>query len=188
MTTSPGYSASRCRTCELVARRDAGGAPPWDCIVRTQWWDVVHCDATTIRGWMVLVLRRHAPAVAELIDDEVGVLGPLIRDVSRAPHELVGCEKTYVVQFAESAIHRHVHVHVIPRDPALPEQYRGPGVFQLLGVPENERVPEDEMNKLAHQLRDLLSEDSSAAPGPLEGAEIDHDLGQSERSNVDRGP
>ena len=169
MTTGSGSPGSRCRTCELVARRDAGEAPAWDCIVRNRWWDVVHCDASTIKGWIVLVLRRHASAVAELTDDEVGVLGSLIRDVSRSLHQLVGCEKAYVVQFAESAIHRHVHVHVhvIPKDGDLPQQYQGPGVFQLLGVSEDERVSEAEMNELALQLRGRLSGYSSSDREPL---------------------
>lgn len=57
-----------CRTCELVQRRDAGGAPPWDQIVRTPTWDVAHAFGTTIEGWTVLVLRRHVASVAELTD------------------------------------------------------------------------------------------------------------------------
>lgn len=146
-----------CRTCELLARRDAGVAPAWDCIVRSRWWDVVHCDSTALKGWLVLVVRRHVASVAGLTDDEAAVLGPLVRDVSRALHELLDCEKTYVVQFAESAVHRHVHVHVIPREAGLAEHLRGPGVFRLLGVPEDECVSEREMNALAHDLRPLLS-------------------------------
>jgi diadenosine tetraphosphate (Ap4A) HIT family hydrolase len=148
---------AECRTCELLARRDAGEAPPWDCIVRNRWWDVVHCDSTTIKGWIVLVVRRHAATVADLTDDEVAVVGPLVRDVSRALHDLLGCEKTYVAQFAESTVHRHVHLHVIPKDRGLPEEHWGPGVFQLLGVSEDDRVPEPEMSELAQQLRTLLS-------------------------------
>ena len=146
-----------CRTCELLARRDAGEAPLWDSVVRTPHWDVVHCNDTSLKGWTVLVLRRHVAAVADLGDDEVGTLGPLTRDVSRALHEILGCEKTYLVQFAESPLHRHVHVHVIPRRPNLPEEERGPRVFQHLGVADEARVSEAEMNEFATQLRQRLS-------------------------------
>lgn len=103
-----------CRTCWLLARRDAGEAPDWDCVVRTDTWDVVHCDNTSLLGWTVLVVRRHVAAIADLTDEEAAALGPLVRDVSRSLHELVGCEKTYVIQFAEHPQHRHVHVHVCP--------------------------------------------------------------------------
>jgi len=69
---------AECRTCELLERRDRGDAPDWDAIVRTEGWDVVHCDATSVYGWMVLVVRRHVAAVAELTDGEAAELGPLV--------------------------------------------------------------------------------------------------------------
>jgi diadenosine tetraphosphate (Ap4A) HIT family hydrolase len=47
-------------------------------------------------------------------------------------------------QFAEARDHRHVHVHVIPRSPDLEDERRGPGIFACLGVPESERVSEDD--------------------------------------------
>jgi diadenosine tetraphosphate (Ap4A) HIT family hydrolase len=145
-----------CRTCELLGRRDRGEAPDWDAIVRTDAWDVVHCDSTSLLGWIVLVLRRHVAAVADLTEDEAAELGPLVRRVSRALHDLCDCEKTYIVQFAEHPAHRHVHVHVIPRSTDLDEDRRGPAVFTFLGAPEADRVGEDEMNAFAVSLRRWL--------------------------------
>src|SRR4051794_1035506 len=95
-----------CRTCELVERRDGGGAPPWDAIVRYRNWDLVHAFGTSLEGWLVLVTRRHIATVAEMTDDEAAELGPLIKAVSVALAAAVGCAKTYVVQFAEAADHR----------------------------------------------------------------------------------
>jgi diadenosine tetraphosphate (Ap4A) HIT family hydrolase len=60
------------------------------------------------------------------------------------------------VQFAESREHRHVHIHVIPRDPELPGEYWGPGVFALLGVAEEDRVPAAAMNDFDLELREAL--------------------------------
>ena len=60
----------RCQTCELVARRDAGEAPPWDAIYRSQYWDVVHSYNTSLPGWLVLVARRHIVAIDEMSDEE----------------------------------------------------------------------------------------------------------------------
>ena len=146
-----------CRTCWLLWRRDAGDAPDWDCIVRTPAWDVVHCDSTSLLGWIVLVARRHVTALSDLTDDEAADLGPLVRDVSRALHELLECERTYVVQFAEHPQHRHVHVHVVPRVAALPADQQGPGIFQFLGVDEADRISEEAMNEFADGLRALLT-------------------------------
>jgi hypothetical protein len=52
-----------CKTCELIARRDAGNAPLWDSIHRTQYWDVAHSYNTALPAWLVLVVRRHIEAI-----------------------------------------------------------------------------------------------------------------------------
>jgi diadenosine tetraphosphate (Ap4A) HIT family hydrolase len=141
-----------CQTCELVARRDAGDAPPWDRILRTASWDIVHAFGTAVEGWIVLVLRRHITTMADLTDEEARELGPLLREVSRALQATTGCAKTYVAQFAEDPRHPHVHVHVIPRPQDLEDEQRGPGIFSLLGVPEDRCVPEARMNQIAEDI------------------------------------
>ena len=92
---------STCVTCGLTARRDRGEAPLWDSIRRTPSWDVVHAFGTSVEGWLVLVARRHITSVADMSDDEAETLGRLIREVSRSIQVVLGCDKTYVVQFAE---------------------------------------------------------------------------------------
>jgi diadenosine tetraphosphate (Ap4A) HIT family hydrolase len=138
-----------CKTCELIARRNAGVAPLWDCIHRTAYWDIVHSYNTALPGWLVLVARRHLEAVDELTNQEAIELGLLLQRVSLALKEITGCRKTYVIQFAEMAEHPHVHFHVVPRMPDQPEDRRGTGVFQYLGVSAEERVSEEVMNDLA---------------------------------------
>ena len=138
-----------CSTCELVRRRDRGEAPPWDEIWRTPSWDVVHCDGTAIEGWLVLACREHRSSLADLSDTEAAALGPLLKLVSAALHDVVGCEKTYAVQFAEHPEHPHVHVHVIARPPGLADALKGPRIFDRAGLPEDECVPVDRMNELA---------------------------------------
>jgi diadenosine tetraphosphate (Ap4A) HIT family hydrolase len=146
-----------CKTCELILRRDAGQAPLWDAIFRSPRWDVVHAFGTSIEGWMVLVVRRHITSVSALTDEEASELGGLIRDVSVAIEGVIGCEKTYVVQFAEHREHPHVHVHVIPRARDLPDEQQGPRIFSLLGLQEDDCVPEARRNKIAEELRSHLT-------------------------------
>ncbi len=145
-----------CKTCELVARRSAGLAPLWDCIYQTPCWDVAHCFDTALPGWLVLVARRHIAAVDELTEAEAIELGQLIRRTSAALREVTGCIKTYVIQFAESPEHPHVHFHIIPRMADMPEDRKSIKVFGYLGVPEAERVSEDVMNSIAIKVRSLL--------------------------------
>ena len=109
-----------CKTCELTARRDRGDAPLWDNILRTSLWDVVHSYETSLPGWLVLVLRRHIAALDELTEGEAAELGALLRKTSKALKEVMGCEKTYIIQFAEHPGHPHVHFHIVPRMAVCP--------------------------------------------------------------------
>jgi diadenosine tetraphosphate (Ap4A) HIT family hydrolase len=149
-------TANHCRTCELITKRDAGTAPLWDCIQRTQYWDVVHSYNTALPGWLVLVARRHMAAIDEMTEDEAVELGRLIRQVSLALKEVTGCAKTYVMQYAEHPDHPHVHFHIVPRMPDQPEERKGQNIFGYLGVPENERVSEERMNEIAAAVRRFL--------------------------------
>jgi len=151
-----------CKSCELISRRNQGAAPLWDCIYRTSLWDVAHCYETSLPGWLVLIVRRHIESLDELTDSEAVELGQLIRDASSAIKAVTGCLKTYVLQFAESPDHPHVHFHVIPRMADLPEDYRSTQIFKFLGVPEEERVSEEAMNEIATKVRDILL--ANAAP------------------------
>lgn len=138
-----------CVTCELIRRRDEGSVPRWDQIRRTPNWDVVHAFGTSIEGWLVLVVRRHITAVADMTDNEAAALGPLVKEVSRSIQAVIGCEKTYVAQFAEHPDHPHVHVHVIPRVRDLPHEHRGPRIFGALGSSKGDAVSDDRMNEIA---------------------------------------
>lgn len=149
---------TQCLTCKLVARRDAGDAPLWDSIYRTEYWDVVHAYNTSLPGWLVLVARRHIESLDELTEDEALELGVLIRRVSQGLKLTVACRKTYVVQFAEAVEHPHVHFHIIPRMADQPPEYRGPKIFGYLGVPEQEYVSEERMNEIAEELRSFLTD------------------------------
>ena len=147
---------AHCYTCELTAQRDAGQAPPWDSILRTRYWDVVHSYNTSLRGWLVLVARRHMAAISEMTEEEAVELGSLIRRVSLALQETTGCLKTYVIQFAEHPDHPHVHFHIVPRMPDQPKGRKSTNIFGYLGVAPEERVSEEAMNTIAFLIRRIL--------------------------------
>jgi len=146
-----------CKTCELVANRDAGQAPFWDSFHRTPYWDVVHNNNTTLPGWLVLVARRHVAAIDELTEEEAEEVGVLVRRTSVALKKVTGCVKTYVVQFAEHPDHHHVHFHVIPRMADIPAERRSTNVFGYAPAPGEERVSETVMNDIATQVLPFLS-------------------------------
>jgi diadenosine tetraphosphate (Ap4A) HIT family hydrolase len=105
----------------------------------------------------VLVARRHIVAVDEMTNEEASELGFLLQQVSAALREVVGCSKTYIIQFAEAEGHAHVHFHVIPRMADQPEERRSVGVFGYLGVPEAERLDDATMDEIALKIRNFLT-------------------------------
>jgi len=149
-------NTDHCHTCELVIRRDTGDAPLWDRIYRTQYWDAAHAFNVALPGWLVLVSRRHIAAVDEMSQAEAIELGILLRDVSIALKQVVGCEKTYVMQFAESADHPHVHFHIVPRMADQPEDKKGPKIFGYMGSGEIQ-VSDEVMNGLAAAIQPILA-------------------------------
>ena len=94
-------SGDACKTCEMTVRRRLGQAPLWDNIYQTEFWDVVHAYNSALPGWLVLVVQRHIESLDELTEQEAAELGPLIRRVSLSLKSVIGCKKTYVIQFAE---------------------------------------------------------------------------------------
>lgn len=145
-----------CKSCQLIRRRDKGHAPLWDSIYRGQYWDLAHAYNTSLLGWLVLIARRHIEALHELTPAEATELGALLRDVSLALKDCRGCQKTYVMQFAESKEHPHVHFHIVPRMPDQAPEDLAYRIMRRLGVPWSERCEDAEMNRLAQALRERL--------------------------------
>lgn len=140
-----------CYACRREAEFD--GLPPRECIAFDRHWRAAHAFGTAVHGWLVLLPRRHVTAVHDLTDAEAGALGVWQVVLSRALRRATGCLKTYVVQFAEAEGFAHVHFHIVPRMPDLPAEHRGPGVFDLLRRPEQERVTAQEADRMALALR-----------------------------------
>ena len=112
-STSQTSRMDGCRTCELVARRDADGAPPWDMILRTT--RGTSCTRTAPRskaGWC----SRHAGTSPPSPTWTARKPASSARSCSAFPalQEELGCTKTYVAQFAEDP---PASARALPRHP-----------------------------------------------------------------------
>ena len=130
--------------------------PPREKIAADAYWRVAHDFNSSLRGWLVLVPRRHVTSIAELTDAEAAVLGGWQVRLSRALGEVTGCVKTYVMQFAEQESFAHVHFHLVPRMPDLPTERRGPAVFRYLDSVEGERLSDVQRDRVAIAVRAAL--------------------------------
>lgn len=147
-----------CYTCSQEAHLD--GLPLSDRIAFDQHWRVAHAFDTALPGWLVLLPRRHVTAVHDLTNVEATTLGTWQVQLSRALHDVTGCIKTYVAQFAEVEGFAHVHFHVMPRMANLSPELRGPGVFELLRRPAQQRVAADLVDGIARSLHTRLTSSS----------------------------
>lgn len=146
-----------CLSCRRISERDRGEAPVWDSVYRSQFWDLAHAYNTSYLGWLVLIARRHIEALDELTAAEAAELGSLLREVSLALKRRTGCQKTYIMQFAESRDHPHVHFHIVPRMPDQAPADIACRAMRHLGAPMRERCDEREMNAMALAIRRQLS-------------------------------
>lgn len=121
-----------CQSCRAIAGEISLTHAPR--IELDDHWRVEHCHPVAAPGWLVLVLRRHARALHELTADEAASLGHWLPTLTKALHEVTGCELEYVMQFAEGEGFHHVHFHLIARSPLWPEAFKGPAVFAAFGV------------------------------------------------------
>lgn len=151
-------NAEGCLSCASLA----GERPisPGPAIFEGTHWVVEHAYPTALRGWLVLVLRRHAAALHALAGDEWAELGSLQRRAVELLRAELACEKEYTACFAEAPGFHHVHMHVVAKPAGLSEAYRGARIFGLLGPGDTARdaagfpiVPVEEMRVLCERLR-----------------------------------
>ena len=120
---------------------------------------MAHSFNSALLGWLVVVPRRHVESIHELSDDESVELGQLLRRASKALVEVLGCQKTYVVMFAEAPGFNHVHFHVVPRAHELDPDRRGTRIFEYLKQPETDWIPLIQRDELARALTIAALED-----------------------------
>ena len=145
--------------CFACSNTAAAYLPAREQILRTAYWRVCHAFNTSLPGWLVLLPTRHLSAMSELSSAESAELGPLLVDVSAALAKVVACERTYVVQFGEAEGFSHLHFHIVPRMPDQAVEFTGPGVFSLLGLPEELRLPADGMDAVSEAIASVIREE-----------------------------
>ena len=104
----------------------------------------------------MIALRRHAHAIHELEEPELQELGDLLHLLSRVLHDLLGCEKEYLVQFAEMPGFQHVHFHLVARAAKLPSAFKGAGIFGALGEGVEEPLSAEAIMLISSQLKSLV--------------------------------
>lgn len=136
-----------CFACDNTARGEA--LPIRERIVVTEHWRVAHAFDASLPGWLIVAPVRHVAALDDLPPAAADELGGMLHRLTAALRHEVGAVKTYVMLFAEAEGFEHLHIHLVPRMPQQPADAMGPKVFRHLGASEADRVPAEEMDRLA---------------------------------------
>ncbi len=138
-----------------------GGAIAEDDLVYAGHAQIRPGQTTAYLGYLMVEPQRHVPGLQELRDDEARALGSWVARLSRALVAEAGAEHVYAFVLGDQVA--HVHVHVVPRYPGAPEEYRGPRVDEWPGAP---RGGAPKIEALCDRLREWLASDAAAeAPG-----------------------
>lgn len=143
-----------CYACRMTAQGAA--LPPREAVIVENGWRLAHAFNSSLEGWLVVQPTRHVRSLDELTAAEAETLGALLRRVSMALAEVLGCSKTYVMSFAEAEGFSHLHVHMVPRMNWFTVDQVGTKVFAFLGGPEAGWVAEQRRDDLAVELRAAL--------------------------------
>ncbi len=131
---------------------------PGPTIYEGQYWLLEHAYPTKLKGWLVIVLKRHAEALHALTPNEFAELAEIQARATKLLSEVLACEKEYVMCLAEAEHFHHIHVHIVPRARDLSSELIGTKIFALLGDKVvDEAVPPDEVKAFCEILRDQFA-------------------------------
>jgi diadenosine tetraphosphate (Ap4A) HIT family hydrolase len=125
---------------------------PGQTIHEGEYWLVEHAYPVARKGWLVIVLKRHAEAVHELTPLEFAELAGLQSRATKLLHEMLQSQKEYISCYAEREHFYHIHFHVFAKPADLPAEQLGGGSFALLKVTEAEAVPGKEIAEFCRLL------------------------------------
>lgn len=139
-----------CLGCDVAAGRVQ---PPGGVIREDTHWFLAHSvSPVLLRGWLVLVPKRHVEDVGALTAEEALQLGPVVRAASAALQAALGAERIYVCSLGGPP-HVHVHFHLIPRLAGMPK-----GASRVLATMWSDEHPwacsDEEAEAVAEAVRD----------------------------------
>lgn len=116
-------------------------------------WVVEHAYPTKLKGWMVIVPKRHVETLHELSTKEFVELAEITERLTKLLHKELDCEKEYLMCLAEQEHFNHIHFHIVPKPRSLPDELKGAKIFAMLKVEEKDAVPKPEVKSFCERLK-----------------------------------
>jgi diadenosine tetraphosphate (Ap4A) HIT family hydrolase len=149
VSRAPGPAVDGCPVCDMAS----GRVRPPGGIVHEDDTFVIYGfpEPSPVRGYVLVVSRRHVRGLYDLDDGEARALGPLLIRVQRAQREALGADHAYAFVLGDKV--PHFHAHVVPRFPDTPPHLRGGRLFQMT---EADARPAEEIEAAARALERTL--------------------------------
>ena len=144
-----------CHTCRSLS----GERPisPGPTIYEGRYRLIEHAYPTRLKGWLVIVLKRHLEALHEVTREEFVELGELQALAVKMLHESLNSAKEYAVCFAEKEHFQHIHFHIVARPRELPDDFKGAKIFTMINVTESEALPREDISAFCEELRSRIT-------------------------------
>ncbi len=140
-----------CYTCESISGLKRISPGPTIC--EGQYWLLEHAYPSRLKGWLVLIVKRHVEALHDLSRDEFVELAELQTQAIRILHAELDCEKEYVACFAKADHFQHIHFHLVAKPRGWPSELKGTKIFAMLNTTEAEAVTPHEIRDFCKRLR-----------------------------------
>jgi diadenosine tetraphosphate (Ap4A) HIT family hydrolase len=139
----------------LVCKSNSGEKriSPGCTIFDGEYWNVEHAYPVKVKGWLVIVLKRHAEALHEITQNEFLELAKIQSKITCLLYAELNCEKEYISCYAEAEHFYHIHFHIFAKPHDLPVELRGRKSFALLNPIETEIISKNEIIIFCAQLR-----------------------------------
>jgi len=144
--------SAECRSClSLMGEQPISPGPV---IYDGTYWMVEHAYPTRMRGWLVILLKRHVEALHELNKVEFIELAEIEYKLAQIMGQLSQVEKEYLFCTGEGEGFQHLHLHFVPKPKGTLPGLIGAGIFQLLGVEKEDAIPLEEIVAVSQKYRD----------------------------------
>jgi len=118
-----------CKSC--MSNKGTKRISPAIPIYKGKYWIVEHAYPCGMKGWLVMLPKRHVESLHELSDSENREFGVIFPKIIKILHKETDSEKEYIFQIAKAQGFKHIHFHIVSKDRKLPEKYEGVKIFGL---------------------------------------------------------
>jgi diadenosine tetraphosphate (Ap4A) HIT family hydrolase len=141
-----------CLSCRSVSGEKRISPGPY--IHEGNYWLVDHAYPASLKGWLVIVLRRHVEALHELSQEEFSELADIQYKLAQVMRTDAFTEKEYMMCFAEGENFHHIHIHFVAKPENLPAEAKGPRIFSMLNIDEQHAIPATELKAFCEKLKE----------------------------------